>query len=86
MNTYFDTILALLNTLADKGFPAQLFPCDDGWQLRFPWAEDADIACNSLSRGNLESFGFPWDKGDVTTDTAEGFCHRLAILWEEVTY
>ena len=86
MNAYFTTIINLLNVLADHGFPAQLTECRDGWQLRFPWYEEGDIACHSETRGRLESYGFPWDDGGVTIDTAEGFVHRLAKVWKEVTY
>ena len=86
MSTYFTTIQTLLNTLADRGYPAQLVACHDGWQLLFPWYEGADIACHRGTYGWLESYGFPWDDGDVTRDTVEGFCHRLALLWAEVTY
>ena len=86
MNNYFTTIVSLLNLLAEGGFPATLHACCDGWQLRFPWYEDGDIACHSGTFGQLESYGFPWDDGDVTRDTAESFRHRLASLWGEVTY
>ncbi len=85
-NTYFTTITALLNELADRGFPAQLFPIHDGFQLRFPWYEGGDIACHSGTFGVLESYGFPWDDGDVTRDTMDGFVQRLIPLWAEVTY
>ena len=86
MNNYFITTVSLLNSLADAGFPAQLESCLDGWRLVFPWFEGGDIACNSGTGGRLESYGFPWDEGDVTRDTAEGFRHRLAEVWALVTY
>ena len=86
MNSHFTTIVALLNLLAECGFPAQLAPCGDGWKLLFPWYEDGDIACNSMTCGRLESYGFPWDDGDVTADTADNFRWKLAELWEKVTY
>ena len=86
MNTYFTTITTLLNHLADHGYPAQLHACGDGWKLCFPWFEGADIACNTATGGRLESYGFPWDEGDITRDTVEGFRHRLAKLWVAVTY
>ena len=86
MNNYFTTTVQLLNHLADNGFPAQLQACRDGWQLLFPWFEGGDIACNSATGGRLESYGFPWDGDDVTHDTMNGFRHRLAVLWEQVTY
>ena len=85
-NTYFTTITALLNELADRGFPAQLFTCHDGFQLRFPWYENGDIACHSGTGGRLESYGFPWDEDDVTCDTVAGFVSRLVPVWREVTY
>lgn len=86
INTYFTTITALLNVLAEHGFPAQLFPCHDGFQLHFPWYEEGDIACHSGTNGRLESYGFAWDGGDVTHDTAEGFAHRLHKVWVDATY
>ena len=85
MTNYFTTILQMLNHLADHGYPSQLRPCRDGWQLVFPWFEDGDITCNSATGGQLESYGFPWDEGDVTRDTMDGFRHRLSVLWEQVT-
>ena len=86
MNTYFNTIVSLLNAFADRGFPAQLNACGDGWQLKFPWFEGGDIACNSATGGRLESYGFPWDEGDVTRDTIEGFCSRFTEKWPLVHY
>jgi hypothetical protein len=86
MNNYFTAIVNLLNTLAEHGFTAQLKACHDGWQLLFPWYEEGDISCNFLTGGKLESFGFPWDNGETTVDTAEGFCYRLAPVWDKATY
>lgn len=86
MNNHFETALTLLNTLAEHGYPAQLVPSLDGWKILFPWYTDGDIACNSATGGYLESYGFPWDNGDVTVDTAEGFCHRLLPVWNKATY
>ena len=86
MNAYLASIIALLNTLAEHGFTAQMVACVDGWKLVFPWYEEGDIACNTLTGGRLESYGFPWDRGDVTTDTAEGFAHRLLPVWNAATY
>ena len=85
MNNYFTTTIQLLNHLADSGFPAQLQACHDGWQLLFPWFKGGDIACHSGTGGRLESYGFPWDDGDVTTDTVDGFCRRFASLLAQVT-
>ena len=85
-NNYFTTATALLNTLADRGFPAQLFQSHDGFQIRFPWYEGADITVNTLTGGKLESYGFPWDDGDTTTASAEWFASQIFPLWKEVTY
>ena len=85
MTNYFTTILQMLNHLADHGLPVQLRSCRDGWQLVFPWFEDGDITCNSATGGQLESYGFPWDDGDVTRDTMDGFRRRLVVLREQVT-
>jgi hypothetical protein len=86
MTNYFTTIQALLNHLAECGFPAQLHISGDGFKLCFPWYEGGDIACNTMTGGRLESYGFPWDRGDITHDTLDGFRWRLAALWDEVTY
>ena len=55
MNAYLASIIALLNTLAEHGFTAQMVACVDGWKLVFPWYEEGDIACNTLTGGRLES-------------------------------
>lgn len=85
-NTYFTTITTLLNALANHGISAQLFSIYDGFQLRFPWYKNGDIVCHCGTRGVLESYRFPWDDGDVTHDTINGFVKRLINLYHEVTY
>ena len=84
-NYYLNTILPLLNALAFRGVTAQLVPCLDGWKLLFPWYEDGDIACNTATGGYLESFGFPWDDGDVTVNEAENFARYIASLRWQMT-
>lgn len=86
MTNYFTTIQALLNNIAERGLPAQLHACGDGFKLCFPWYEGGDIACNTMTGGRLESYGFPWDYGDTTRDTLDGLRRRLVALWEEATY
>lgn len=81
MNTYFTTIVALLNRLAAEGIPAQLFECYEGAQLRFPWYPCGDVACHRGTWGQLESYRFPWDCGDVTRDSVEGMTQRLGDLY-----
>lgn len=43
----------------------------DGYQWRFPAFPNGDIVCHSGSyrndEGYVESYGFDWDDGDVTT-------------------
>ena len=83
MDIYLNTIISLLNALTERGIPAQIESCWDGWKLVFPWANDADIACHSYTNEVLESYGFPWDEDNITRDSANGMFCRLVALWEE---
>ena len=82
-NAYFANITGLLNELAANGVPAQLFECYEGYQLRFPWYSCGDVVCHRGTYGQLESYGFPWDEGDVTDDSVRGMSKRLVKLFEE---
>lgn len=82
MNNYFLNIVTLLNLLAADGVPAQLFECYEGFQLRFPWYGRADVACHRGTYGQLESYRFPWDGGDVTRDTPDGMAARIIKLYK----
>ena len=82
MNNYFANITALLNILAANGVPAQLFECYEGFQLRFPWYSRGDVACHRGTFGQLESYRFPWDDGDVTRDTPDGMAQRITEFYQ----
>lgn len=66
---FYNTILLIANELDLFDVPYEIGECWDGWQLTFPWC-DGDIACHSGTYGSevgdVESFMFPWDEGDVT--------------------
>lgn len=70
-NIYFERIADLVLTLSDNGVPCNVEDCYDGYKVTFPWC-DGDVIAHSymLGRGKhgytVESFGFPWDYGDVT--------------------
>lgn len=85
-NAYFANITALLNELAANGVPAQLFECCDGYMLRFPWHSRGDVACHRGTYGQLESYRFPWDKGDVTRDSVAGMAERLIRFFRDRTW
>jgi len=76
-NSYFANTTALLNVLAANGVPAQLFECYEGYQLRFPWYSCGDVACHCGTYGQLESYRFPWDRGDVTRDSVDKMANRI---------
>ena len=70
-NRYFKRIADLVLTLADNGIPSHVEDLYDGFKVTFPWC-NGDVIAHSgmLCGGNyaytVESFGFPWDEGDVT--------------------
>ena len=71
-NIYFERINDLVLTLSDNGIPCQVTDLYDGYKVTFfPWSS-GDVIAHSymLGRGEhgctVESFGFPWDEGDVS--------------------
>ena len=54
----------------------------NGFRIIFDEYPEGDIICHDYSynhqNGLWESFGFPWDEDDVTTQTAQEFCAKLA--------
>lgn len=78
-------IIQIANALSECGIPFSLNTAFDGMQIRFPWA-NADIVCHSLSYGNefdrVESMGFPWDKGDVTSMEVNTAIRLVKILYK----
>ena len=68
-NHYFERIADLVLTLSDNGVPCHVEDCYDGYKVTFPWC-NGDVIAHSFMLGSgaygVESFGFPWDYGDVT--------------------
>ena len=78
-------ILQIANALSECGIPFSLNTISDGMQIQFPWIE-ADIVCHSFSYGSefdrVESMGFPWDKGDVTSMKVDTAIRLVKILYK----
>jgi len=68
-NFYYSTMSAIKDCLDLCEIPCELVPLYDGFQLLFPWCE-GDIAMHGgtygARQGDVESYCFPWDDGDVT--------------------
>lgn len=70
-NRYFERIADLVLALSDNGVPCHVEDLYDGYKVTFPWC-DGDVIAHSGMLGygecgyTVESFGFPWDEGDVT--------------------
>lgn len=66
---YQSTALTLSLILTREKIPHTVEELHGGYQFRFPWCS-GDMVCHSYSYGNkwgcLESYGFPWDKNDVS--------------------
>lgn len=68
-NLYFERISKLVLTLSDNKVPCNVENCYDGYKVTFPWCKGDVIAHSGMLGGGeygVESFGFPWDEGDVT--------------------
>ena len=68
-NRYFERIADLVLALSDNGIPCHVEDLYDGYKVTFSWCR-GDVIAHSGMLGregyNVESFGFPWDEGDVT--------------------
>lgn len=66
---YQSTTLTLSLILTREKIPHTVRELHGGYQFRFPWCH-GDMVCHSYSYSNkwgcLESYGFPWDKDDVS--------------------
>lgn len=70
-NNYFERIVDLTLALSDNGVPCHVEDLYDGYKVTFPWCDGDVIAHSGMLGGGecgytVESFGFPWDEGDVT--------------------
>ena len=68
---YFETIADLVLALSDNGVPCHVEDLYDGYKVTFSWCCGDVIAHSGMLGGGeceytVESFGFPWDEGDVT--------------------
>ena len=81
---FFNRIVFIAAALDLLGIPNTINPLYDGWQLRFPWCE-GDIACHShtygAAKGDVESYQFSWDDGDVTQLTPEEATFLILREW-----
>lgn len=71
INHYFERIADLVLALSDNGVPCHVEDLYDGYKVTFPWCCGDVIAHSGMLGGGecgytVESFGFPWDEGDVT--------------------
>ena len=70
-NRYFERIDDLVYGLSDNGVYCDVEKLFDGYKVTFPWTFGAVVAHSGVlgqnaSKYTVESFGFPWDEGDVT--------------------
>lgn len=76
---------AALETMTDlligEGIPYVTTTLANGYQITFPSVKGADIICHDYSYGGAqglwESYGFPWDEGDVTGNLTSAEFIRL---------
>lgn len=80
--TSFDNVVQKFNDYLDYFNVA--YHCKhfrDGYQWKFDyWSGDVIITSGSYNHENgfVESYGFPWDKGDVSVCTPYEMARRLA--------
>lgn len=67
--------------------PYEIIPCWEGWQIKFPWCV-GDVACHNYTYGRengcVESYKFPWDKGDVSVLTPEDAANRIVDYYKDL--
>lgn len=72
--------------LGEYGIQYDIHALHGGAQITFDWNE-GDGVCHSFSygneTGNIETYGFPWDNGDVSVLDIPEFCSRVKKLWNE---
>ena len=58
-----------------------------GYQLRFPWC-DGDVVIHDRSGksadGKVESFGFPWDVGEISIMTPKLFVEYIRNYYRQI--
>ena len=85
---YLNNIATVMEILDENKVPYTFNECWEGYQLRFDWADGADIVCHKAvmggDRNRVESMGFSWDVDDVSNFEAEAMA-RL-IVAEHIIY
>ena len=86
MNNYSDGILYMVSILNYSGICFEVKRLYDGWQLIFP-GYGGDVACHSgtigATKGYVESYGFPWDNGDVSALKPKKMLKNILKLYGE---
>ncbi len=87
MNTFYATVIkTFISKCIEAGIPFTFKPLHDGGEIRFSWCSGTIaifFGTHESCRGRLESYGFPWDDGRLSTlkvDTAFDF---LKIYYED---
>lgn len=84
-NSYQKNILRVASILLSAQVPFTINNCHDGAQLCFPWCK-GDVACHSYTFGSLdgfvETYRFPWDKGDTSMLTPRQAAAKIIEYYE----
>lgn len=85
LNPNFISVAAeLIAELKELDVPFTTNVAFDGIQFRFPW-HDGDVIIHSVSyscnSGMMESYGFPWDRNDVSIWAPTDMAALLACLY-----
>ena len=87
MNRYNEIISAMSDRLDAYHIPHTVHDCWDGAQIRFPWCY-GDIVIDNYTYGHelgdVESYKFPWDNGDVSQLEPEDAVERIVQLYIEM--
>lgn len=88
MRTYKERIDLIATCLSRLNIPFEMRSLYEGWQILCPWADNADVAAHDgtygTARGMVESYGFPWDEGDVSVLTPEEAADRIIVYWYQL--
>lgn len=78
---YLNNIATVMEILDENKVPYTFHECWEGYQLRFPWADNADVICHKAvmggDRNRVESMGFSWDVDDVSNFEAEAMARLI---------
>lgn len=85
--TYYERIKYIANECLKNEIPFEMSPIFDGWQIKFNWANGADAAAHFGTYGSdsdkVETYQFPWDKGDVSVFSPEMAFLNIKNLWNK---